>query len=196
MFSRVCAKPFRIFLGEFCSASGVCIAATALLLLCASDARWSQKGSSLESLGRGRRGSGVKGECWLAKVVSAVERDLQALSARDSQHNAIPCRCSTSSYILTCNSFCDAWRETCSIPSRAFPGWGVATASVTACSVFPSISVHYALEKVSEICFYFQPCRNPSWVEAVPKLLELGNIQRNAKMIKNNLCTWKFLIVP
>lgn len=104
MFSRVCAKPFRIFLGEFCSASGVCIAATALLLLCASDARWSQKGSSLESLGRGRRGSGVKGECWLAKVVSAVERDLQALSAHDSQHNAIPCRCSISSCILTCNS--------------------------------------------------------------------------------------------
>lgn len=47
---------------------------------------------------------GVEGGCWLAKVVSAVERDVQALSVYDSQHNAIPCRCSINSCILTCNS--------------------------------------------------------------------------------------------
>lgn len=89
----------------------------------ASGARWSQQRLFPGESGRGRGGeSGVEGECWLAKVVSAVERDVQALSARDSQHNAIPCKCSISSCILTCSSSLWCFERNLFYSKRGLPG--------------------------------------------------------------------------
>ena len=89
------------------------------------------KGSSLESLGMGEWGEGRRGDgggCrhrpLHSKVVSVVERDMQALSVHDSQQSAILCRCSINSCILAYKS--SLWcLERNLFYSKQRLGWGV-----------------------------------------------------------------------
>lgn len=74
-----------------------------------------------------------------------------------------------------------------SVLLQAQASWTVEllTTSIAELSVFPFISFNQLCPRISSCnMFLLSSCRNPSWVEAMAKLLELGNIQRYAKIIK------------
>lgn len=119
-----------------------------------------------------------------SEVVSVVERDEQALFVHESQQSAVLCRCSINSGIWSHNSSLWCLGKNLFYSKKRL-GRGVTHCCFCCWMLCFSFCFSQLCPKtVSEICFYFQPCRNPSWVETMPKLLELGNIQRYAKMIK------------
>lgn len=186
LLSRVGANPSRIFLEEFCSVLQTCIASTAFLLLRAKDARWSQQRLFPGELTAWVWGVGTEG--W----------QQQATALQSGQCSAIRSRCSINSGVLTCHLLCDAWRRIRALPGWGFPGWGVTHhASIAKCSVFPSISLSQLCPRISFWnMFLFSTLQKPFLCWSHAKTLGTGKYPEICKDKKNNLCTWKFLVLP
>lgn len=135
-------------------------------MLQARDARWNQQVPfsgelTVQAWGKGRE--------WEHRQASALwsqcrgrGRNVASTVCPWQPHSAIPSKCSINSCILTCNSSLWCQERTLFFSELRFLGlrsYSQLLLLLNALFSLPFYPINYALEKVTEICFYFISAR-------------------------------------
>lgn len=158
MFSRVCTNPFGVLLGQFCSVLQTYNAACQGCKMKPTSSLFWRAYSP--GMGQGERVGTQASALW--SQCRGRGRNMASTVCPWQPHSAIPSKCSINSCILTCNSSLWCQERTLFFSELRFlrlRSYSQLLLLLNALFSLPFYPINYALEKVTEICFYFISAR-------------------------------------